>query len=259
MIAELEKEFTETANMLLGARLRGLEDYGPWLGENVPLPYPGRSALSGKEVWVPPPLNFLGREFAKSRIISMDEIGQANVSPFRPEDLEGAPVRKILEKIVRPIAYYCGDWRYGSYENLEKASGAGAGVNVFYSEDVYHDVKNIAYSNYVLYCESMFGCHVATYSKFCIHAYNSFRVTRCFEVDGCSDSSDLLFCHNSEALQNCMFCFNAKSLRYAVGNVEVGRAEYMRIRGMLLNYIGKELENGKGLDLSIYIIGLRKK
>lgn len=254
MIPELEKAFTDTARTLLGRPLEGLESYGTWLGKNVPLPYPAKSALSKKEVWVPPSLNFLQKEFDRSRIISQDEMEKANVSPFKPADLEGADVGKVRE-LLKPVAYYCGNWWFGNYQNLEKCSGAGNGVNIYYSEDVYHDVKNVAYSNYVLYSENMFGCHVATHSKFCIHTYNSFRVTRCFEVDGCSDSSDLLFCHNSEALQNCMFCFNAKSLRYAIGNVEVGREKYLKIRAMLLDEMGGKLGKGRKLDLGVYNIG----
>jgi hypothetical protein len=54
-----------------------------------------------------------------------------------------------------------------------------------------------------------------------------------------------------------MFCFNAKNLKYAVGNVEYPREEYLRIKAQLLNEISSKIEKGKMLDWSIYNIGAR--
>ena len=51
-----------------------------------------------------------------------------------------------------------------------------------------------------------------------------------------------------------MFCFNAKSLRYAIGNTEIGREEYLRIRKILLDYVNKELDEKKGLGLGIFSV-----
>jgi len=52
-----------------------------------------------------------------------------------------------------------------------------------------------------------------------------------------------------------MFCFNAKNLRYAVGNVEVGRERFMEMKKKLLGEIARELEGKKGLRWGIYNIG----
>jgi hypothetical protein len=260
MIPEIEKAFSETSKIVLGTELHGLEDYGPWLGRNVALPYPAKSAVSGKEVWVPPPLLFLKRKFNKSHIISAEEFEKVNRSPFSARDLEDLDVKEILQKIVKPLLFYCGNWRFSTFANVDKASGTGSSINVYYCDEAYHNVKNIAYSNYVLFfCDNIFGSHGVQYSKFCIHAYNSLKVTRCFEIDGCESSSDLLFCHNSENLQNCMFCFNAKSMRYAVGNVEIGREKYMELRKLVLGRIGKELKEKKQLGIDIYNIGCISK
>ncbi|VVB58823.1 Uncharacterised protein [Candidatus Anstonella stagnisolia] len=55
-----------------------------------------------------------------------------------------------------------------------------------------------------------------------------------------------------------MFCFNAKNLRYAVGNVEVGQEEFMRLKGILLSYVQKELEKKKRLDLNVFNVGCKR-
>jgi hypothetical protein len=252
---ELEDAFTKTAKLLLCTELRGLDAHGGWLGRHVPLPHMVKSALSGKDVWAPPPLNYLKRGFNPHRIISMGEMEKVVCSPFAAADLKDAGVADMLAKFIRPVAYHCGDFRYQAHENVEKASGAGGGRNLYYCEDVYHDVRNIAYSNYTLYSGNMFGCHGVSHSSFCIHAYNSTAVNRCFEVDGCSNSRDLLFCHNSEGMSDCMFCFNAKNLRFAIGNVPLAPEQYRQMKSVVLAWIGNELAKTKDLKLDIYNIG----
>jgi hypothetical protein len=247
---ELEKEFTGTCKLLLGAELNGLDDYGEWLGRRVPLPYPLKSAISEKEVWVAPPSNYAGKRFAN--VISYDEIDLANKTSFKYDDIKDSDTAEIIQKIIKPVAYFIGNFRYRTYENVDKCSGAGAGRNLYYGEDLFIDAKNLAYCNYAMYSQNMFGCHNVPYSQFGIHCYNSVNLTRAFEADCCYHSSDILFCHNSEALANCMFCFNVKNKRYAIANVEVGRDEYLRVKQILLDYIGKELKDKKYLETDIY-------
>jgi hypothetical protein len=55
-----------------------------------------------------------------------------------------------------------------------------------------------------------------------------------------------------------MFCFNAKNLRYAIGNVEVGREEFMRVKGLVQSQIVKGLEKNKSLPWDIYTIGAKR-
>jgi hypothetical protein len=259
MSAELEKAFSATVQTLLGNPAKGgLRDYAGWLGRHVPLPHLGKSAISGRAVWVPPNFSFLRKDFEPSRIIHFDEMDKANKTAFSAKDLEGASVRDMVNRIIRPVAYYCGEFRYGKSEDMEETSGGGGGMHVFHSEDIYHSVKNIAYSYFVIFSENVFGSHNLHYSRFCINCYSSVRITRGFEIDGCANSSDVFFCHNSEGLSNCMFCFNAKSLRYAIGNVELGREKYLRVRDAALAGLSARLEKDKTLGMDIYNIGCAK-
>ena len=56
-------------------------------------------------------------------------------------------------------------------------------------------------------------------------------------------------------MSNAILCFNAKNLRYAVGNVEVGPDEFARIKKMLLGHVANELKTKKMLDSDIYNVG----
>lgn len=258
-MGELEKEFGLTTKILLGQEFEGIDAYGKWLGRHVPLPHPVYSKISGKEVWVNPPLSFRKTKFTTKRVISMDDMAKVNASPFKPEDFINAKIADISERLIKPVSYLCGDFRFRTYDRVDRCSGAGDGRNLYYGEDLYLQIKNCAYSNYTLYSENMFGCHSAPRSKFCIHAYNSVNVTRCFEVDGCINSSDSYFCHNSESLSNCLFCFNSKSLRYAVGNVEVGPEKFAKTKKLLSDYIAAELKAKKYCSLDIYNVGCHKR
>jgi hypothetical protein len=56
-----------------------------------------------------------------------------------------------------------------------------------------------------------------------------------------------------------MFCFNVKSKRYAIGNVEVGKAKYLQIKALLLSEITKRLEKSHDCGIDIYNVGVQGK
>ena len=259
MERKIDKAFGETSALLLGRQLGNVDDYSEWLGKHVPLPFPAASAVSRKEIWMAPPINFLDKRFDASRIIGMDEMESVNGSPHGSKELEAVEnLGQLLEKFVSPIAYYCGNFRYGAWQDIEKCSGGGTGRTIYYSEDVFHNVKNVAFSHCVINSHNIFGGHNVVKSGFGINIYNSNAIARGFEVDGCLSSSDIYFCHNSENLRDCMFCFNAKNLKYAIGNVQYPQEGYARMKRMMLDEIAAKVAKDKKLEWSIYSIGARK-
>ena len=259
MERKIDKAFNETASLLLGRQLGSVDSYSGWLGAHVPLPFPAASAVSKKEIWMAPPINFLDKRFDARRIIDMEEMESVNQSPFGSKELERVEnLGQLLNKFVSPIAYYCGNFRYGAGQDIEKCSGGGGGRTIYYSEDVFHNVKNVAFSHCVVNSQNIFGGHNVVKSSFGINIYNSNAIARGFEVDGCLSSSDIYFCHNSENLRDCMFCFNAKNLKNAIGNMQYMREEYLVVKKMLLSEIGARLEKDKRLKHDIYNIGARK-
>jgi hypothetical protein len=257
MNEELKTEFLKTTKLILGQELQSLRDYEEWLERHVPQPRRGSSAISGKDVWVAPSHIYMGKDFNLTNVIGLDEMEQANTTPNKPEDLEGATVKDVIGKLIDPIRFHCGNFRYQAHENVWECSGAGGGRNLYRGDDVYLKVKNVAYCNYTIYSENAFGCHGVDHSSFLINAYNCSKVSRSFEVDGCSNCSGLLFCHNCENVQDSMFCFNAKNLRYAIGNVEVGPEKFKEIKALILKEITNELEQTKSLHHDIFNIGCR--
>jgi hypothetical protein len=70
-------------------------------------------------------------------------------------------------------------------------------------------------------------------------------------------SADCYFCHNVENVRDSMFCFNARNLQYAIGNVEVGKEDYARIKKKVLDEVARKLETEKRFDLNIYNVGCK--
>ena len=89
----------------------------------------------------------------------------------------------------------------------------------------------------------------------CCHS-NTLR--RCLEVDSSSNCSDCYFCHNCENLQNCMFCFNTKNKSFAIGNAEVGKGEYARMKKLVLAEIAIKLDKAGGLSFDAFSIGAKQ-
>lgn len=52
-----------------------------------------------------------------------------------------------------------------------------------------------------------------------------------------------------------MFCFNVKSKRYAIGNAEVGREQFMDVKKKIMDEVLEKIEKDNLLDLSIYEVG----
>jgi len=118
--------------------------------------------------------------------------------------------------------------------------------------------KKVACSFWTRDCDSVFGCSNLVLSSFCIRCHSSTTLTRCFEVNDSSRCSDSYFCHNCEGLTDCMFCFNTKNKRYAIGNVEVGREAYLKVKALLCAQMHAELQATHSLRHDIFSIGSGK-
>jgi hypothetical protein len=118
--------------------------------------------------------------------------------------------------------------------------------------------ENAAVSFLALNSKYVYGCRRILESQFSVKCYNSLYLNRCFELDSCNKCSDSYFCHNSEALQDCMFCFNMKGRRHCIGNTQLEREEYAKAKDALVGQMADELMKTGRLNLNIYNIGAKQ-
>lgn len=253
--APMEEAYARTCELLFGKRVGRLADGRKWLQERILKGKQEKSALSGKPVFVGDYAKY--GEVPPCRIVAIEEADALSVKlkpAFAPEKLTLANAREF----VKDIAYMAFDITDGVNKNVINAMEYAYSVNCLNCFPAVR-TKNSAYDFWTRTAEDVFGCGVLFDSQFCVHCYQSAKLARCFECDACRECTGLYFCHNCENVHDSMFCFNAKNLKYAIGNVEVGREKYMRIKEMLVKEITARLGRGEGAIIDIYNLGAKRK
>jgi hypothetical protein len=251
---QIESSFSKTSTILFGKPLTGkMDDYSEWLKQHTIVPYSIKSALS--ECSVPmskwPGLSQLPPE----RVVTSEEAIKIGQQVQLSESAATAITLATAPIMIGHIAYFTPEHMVGVNSNLiecqwgSNASNCHRSVICVYSKDC-------AYCSWPRSSQYCFGCGIVFDSEFSMKCYDSVKLTRCFEVDGGRGCSDTYFSHNVEGLQNCAFCFNAKSKQYSVGNSEVGRERFMEVKKMVQEWVLEELEKKTGKSMpSIYFLG----
>jgi hypothetical protein len=250
---EVEKAFSDTAEILFGKRLSGLAACQDWLFRHVRTPISQTSASSGKLIHVNPVRGYTAWAGAAVSRDEADGLGKSGISAENAEKMSLSGAKEAL----KAISYSTSELVRGMNSSVEEC------VNYFDSSDCFGGCaivvdKRSAYSFYIRECEYMFGCEMAYYSKFCMKCYHSASLSRCFEVLDSKSSSDCYFCHNVENVHDSMFCFNAKNLRHAIGNVQLAPEAYRQAKKAIIGQIASEIESKKSLKWDIYNIGCAK-
>ena len=156
----------------------------------------------------------------------------------------------ITEKL-KQNALFVPDFVEGTNINVSETTEYLDCINVYKSFDIFK-TRNAAYSFSTIDSESLFGCYRVASSKFCMKCYNTSNLSACMEMDLARNCSNSMFCHNVENVHNSMFCFNVKNKNYAIGNVEVGRESYMKIKEKICWEIAGALEKNCTFETDSY-------
>ncbi|MFH1393393.1 MAG: hypothetical protein ABII71_03845 [Candidatus Micrarchaeota archaeon] len=245
----IENAFQRTTKILFGSALANLEQYKEWLLENVEPTLETKSIINGEAIYAPSSPFFSD---ILHNMVTLDEslkLGKNSISEQQAGELTISNASEILGRLrsVSPDVIF---------DRNTEITRCAAYMGSHYCIDSSY----VGFSKYLAYCfwpresERVFGSVLLFSSSFCINCYYSTNLSRCFELDSCDNCSDCYFCHNCENLRDCMFCFNIKGKKHAIGNVEIGRGEYERIRKLLLADICSRLEKTKKLGKNIYNI-----
>ena len=252
----IEEAFAKTCNIILGQRLPGsIDDYSGWLKRDIRKSRELHSAASKKQVLCFDYCRYF--ELPPDRLLASEEgreMGEkAKISAAQAESFTLANAHERISS----IAFFCPEYRDGMNLNIIECANMGDSAHCYRSTPV-------VFSKYAGYCfwprssEHAFGCGALLSSEFCIRCFNSVRLARCFETDFSRDCSGIYFCHNCENVHDSMFCFNAKNLSYAIGNVVVGKEKFIEMKKRLLGEIARGLAERKSVGWSIYNIGAKK-
>jgi len=254
MADKLEEAFATTTKLLFGKPLPGLGKYAKWLSKRIPPAKAVPSALGGGTVYVP--------EYGFFKVVPMKNMvsysQQAEVSQKNIGELDGSETIASIAAKLPAFAYFVPGFMEGTNINVKDSSGCIDCLNLQNCYDPFTS-KNSAYAHSIMDADSLFGAFRIKGGGFSIHCYNCVRVQRCFEMDGAKNCSDCCFCHNVESMESCMFCFNTKGKRFAIGNVELPKEQYLKIKQKLFSEMAGMLEKGGGLPFDIYDVLCAKK
>ncbi|MBN2122207.1 hypothetical protein JW721_04090 [Candidatus Micrarchaeota archaeon] len=247
---KIEAAFSKTMQLIFGVpHSKGIDFYADWLTMHTRGFERHKSAASKKEVFLAHYGNY--SDLPKDRLLNLEEAQEFGKSAkAAPDEIGGISLSNAHSKISE-IAFFNTGIQDGQNPNDIECT-----INIEAS-NCYRTVCSV----YSKYCgcsfwprssEHAFGCDSVFDTGFCVNCYHSVRLSRCFEMDSCNSCMDCMFCHNCENLQNSMFCFNTKNKNYAIGNVEVGREEYLRIKKLVLDEINSELEKTGKLKRSVF-------
>jgi hypothetical protein len=252
---EVEREFTKTAKLVLGIELKGIDNYNEWLLLHTHRLLKRESAASGNELLFLPFVVALP-VLPGNRLLTMEEalwLGEHSaIAKEQALKMSMANAHEFIGEIgFFPIEFWEGKNTFitDCYMSLH--------TSYCYLTSAMVEAKYCACGMWPRTSEHCFGFDSLLDCSFCIKCYSSTKLTRCFECDSCNSSSDCYFCHNAENCHDCLFCFNVKNLRYAIGNVEVGKEEYARVKKLVLSEIAGKLEREKKLEWDIYSIGAK--
>ncbi|MBN2477875.1 hypothetical protein JXB01_01155 [Candidatus Micrarchaeota archaeon] len=242
---EINKAFENTSKNLFGKALFQMEEYSEWIERRIPKAENYKSCLGPNKV--PVRDYYFFKNIPRNRIAAYEEFSRAGSGKI--DSFENLSFEDIKEKL-RKIAYFVPDFREGKNRNINNSMVYIDCLNISNSFDTF-GLKNSAF-NFSAFGENIFGCYRVVNTKFSIHCYNVTNVLSCFEMDSAKDCFNSMFCHNVENVNDSLFCFNTKSKKYAVGNIEVGKEKYLKVKKMLTEKILSELEKEKFLEMDIY-------
>ncbi|MFH0817441.1 MAG: hypothetical protein V1909_02290 [Candidatus Micrarchaeota archaeon] len=255
----IKRAFSNTSEVVLGINLGEIDDYAGFLEKHLQKSIFLKSPLSGKRVGILSyALQWFGQYDITKRILTEDEIRHVGrLSAGKKTEGMEIDLDK-LSSALSGIAYTTFDIVEGNNVNNSECVELINAENCYRGSSYSHS-KKCAFCFWPRQSEYMFGSSNAWESAFCINAHYSKKLTRAFEADSCESCADVYFLHNCENVNEGMFCFNAKSLRHAIGNVEIGREKYLPLKEKLLAEIADELEAKKDFRWDIYNVGCPKK
>ena len=193
----------------------------------------------------------------KGRMATREEAFETARRHIAIGGLENASVEGIISKLGQ-IAFYNVDYDTGGNSNIPETPMKYYSSDCFRVGDATYS-KKCGYTTHVQNCDSVFGSSVLMMdSSYSLRCHDCVKVSQCMDMDCCKNCYRSMFCHNCEGLSDSMFCFNTKNKSYAIGNVELGREEYMRIRGIVVKKLLQRLEKQGTFGFDICDLGCYK-
>jgi len=246
----INRAWERACKIMLGKPIGEIDDYDSYLWKNVEPYHLAKSSISGKEVTV------TGDYKQGSKFISGEEIGEyAKIIGKEKLDLNKLKdIDSILEAIGERI-YYSGNDVLGNSGQTAFANRIVDSTFVYKAHDVFYS-KYVTHTYLSKYSEYIFGCEsVGKGTHFAVKSFETYEDARIWETVRVYESQDIIYSANLESCQSCLFCFNLRSKRRCIGNVELPADKFDKLKGKLQEDIRSTLEGKKTAPSIMEIVG----
>jgi hypothetical protein len=250
-LSVLDKRWRGACRVLFKEEVGGLAEFSSYLSELPEKVTHHQSNISGKDVSCAPTAYAEGSKFISFNEVDFNrKFESLNINEIKDID---SIVEALGERAV-----YSGNIVFGNSGHVEKSSNIN---DSFYLYEVARcgNSKYIAYGSIFRYNEDCFGSNVIGESAFCIRCNRGLRLKRCFELWMVQNSSDCYYSSGLDGCSECMFCFNVKNKRHAIGNLALEAAEYEKIKKKLLSEMAEGLRKGKKLPSLLDLVKMSRK
>lgn len=247
---ELNKRWKSTCRILLGGEVGELSDYAKWLYEKNGPRLLHKSEISGKEVVLSSDVYSKNASY-----ISFDEADLGKKYP--PLSINEI---KDIDSLISAVAdriIYSGNIILGNSRFVEQSSTITEGVCIHHTERNAFS-KYVAYSTRGGYSDHVFGCYGFGPAHFSIKCGGVWDVTRGFCISKSDFSTDIYFSHGLTNCYDCIFCFNVRNKRNAIGNLVLPREKYSQLKLKLVSEMREKLMKEKRLPFLFELIAKEK-
>ncbi|MFA5106408.1 MAG: hypothetical protein WC506_05630 [Candidatus Micrarchaeia archaeon] len=234
---ELEKKWPALARILFGVEIGDFSKFEPYLSEYLDPVVHKKSSISGKDA------TFASATYCTgARLARFDEMDYSKKYPAL-----GINDMKDIDSLIDAVqerAIYAGSIILGDSKFIEKSSIVNNSHYAYNSAEV-ESSKYVAYSTCIRDSEMVYGCNTGGNVSYLLRSNGFIRITRCFETWVAANSSDCYYSHHLDGCQDCIFCFNLKGKRHAIGNLELPKDKYLSMKKKLLLEMASGLEKNK--------------
>lgn len=235
---DVEQAFKSTSKVIFGEEIGSLRDFAPYF-EEMMFPYQmKRSFVSGKPVMVSN--SFYPQD---GKFISQEEIPLVK---FPPLDINEIKDIDSLFSAASERAVFCGNKLFGRNTEVSDVDNCVDSSSIFHGHSLYQ-VKCGAYVSTLREAEYVFGVCGFPKAQFGMRMCDGVGASRCFETYFGTNLSDMYYSFNCVGCSNCIFAFNLHSKRNVIGNLELPKDEFLRLKKKLLSEMAGELRSKKRL------------
>ena len=243
--AALERAWASTCKVLFGEEAGSMRQYEKWLAELVDPAVVRKSCISGKDV-----IYSTAHYSESAASINLDEVDFNRKYP--PLSINQVKDIDSIISAIKDRAYYSGNVVLGNSKYVEKSANISDSFYI-YNTTLSSNDKYMAYCTQCRLDSYGFGGNAISESEFCLKCHELTRVKRCFEAWMTQDSANCYYSHGLKDCTDCMFSFNLRSKRFAIGNLELPPDKYKGIKAKLLSEMLSDLKRDKRLPSLIEI------